>query len=151
MSCDGTQGKFDRKVKKTILTSLITVFFLIWIVGFGSSIFASKCLSDNTSPRSKLTSCNIASATTLSRFVSSDETEFVAIELERGISLIENQRMKDGTYAIRKILEKYGLAGRDGRNAETRSLNPVEVVIFRRVKLLDPSSDAFSVFAHEMR
>ncbi len=138
-------------MKKTVLTSLITVFFLLWIVGFGSSIFASKCLSDNTNPRSKLTSCNVASATTLARFVFNDETEFVAIELERGISLIENQRMKDGTYAIRKILEKYGLAGRGGRNAETRSLNPVEVVIFRRVKLLDPSSDVFSVFAHEIR
>ncbi|AZV79115.1 hypothetical protein EBB79_15360 [Parasedimentitalea marina] len=79
-----------------------------------------------------------------------DLTEFTAIELERSIALIENDRLEEGISVFRQILETSGLAGSLKGNLGNGPLDPFSKIILRRLQRLDTESAALSMLANEM-
>ena len=127
--------------------AIIPVFIIIWIIGFGSSIFASRCLKSDLSVESKLSACNWASKTTISKYIRSDHPEYAAIELERIVSLAQLGNRSESLLAMKKLLSWASIdTDRRGPTGDYRN-DRVASVIFTRVSRFPEESPELNIFS----
>lgn len=138
----------NTKAKTSI--GLILVFMVLWGVGFGSSIFAGRCLNNEINIESRAIACNWASRITLAKYFEADHPEYAAIQFERVITRAESGKMEQSASAMHDLLQWVSIdQARQGNTGNQRD-DKVAAVIFARVQNLDRNSNGFLVFSQSL-
>ena len=136
--------------KHTIIICTVLFFIPFWFVGFGSSIFAARCLDQEVDVNIRKTSCNWASKTTISKYVEADHPEYAAIEIERIITLAEVGSIEESELAMSKLLDWASIdRSRQGNTGNQRD-DEVAGIILSRINRLDRNTNSFLVFSRAL-
>lgn len=139
--------KFNRNIKKMKRpgppSPILILPFALWAVLMTFNIFGAHCLNEKFDASSRLKTCTWALKISFGKYYKDDYTDYVRIELERVIKLAENGRSEEGAEALDQLLHWAFVEKTRRGNTRYERKNYISVIIFSRLKKLEPESEAY--------